>query len=279
MVPSVGMHRTSDHRYYWNGEGPLPSVTTAMKMYDKSAVLMGWAKRETAAFAVRNLDVLVAHRDHTGADPLCVPCAKAGRPYDRDAAASRWVASIPDYQSDAARDLGTEVHGIAEAIGKGETPDVAPEFMPYAAQYRRFLDEYQPRLLAVEYMGINRTHGYAGTGDILAEIAGSIACIDIKTHTKPTPVPDTYYPETSMQLAACSAFDFIGKEGDATEYPMPKVDAYGVLLLGANGYRLIPYFVTNDTMDAFLACLRLYRWQQGEARNIVGKPAKEDKAA
>lgn len=278
-IPAVGMYRSDDHRYWWQGEGPLPSVTTAMKMYDKSAVLMGWAKRETASFAVRNLDTLVAHRGHSSVDPACAPCMKAARPYDGTAAAQRWVAGIPDYQSDAARDLGTKVHAIAEDIGNGVEPDVAPELLPYAEQYRAFQAAYQPQMLAVEYMGVNRTHGYAGTGDFIARIGGSVACIDVKTHTKTTPIPDTYYPETSMQLAACSAFDFIGKAGDPTEYPMPKVDTYGVLLLGANGYRLIPYFVTPATFDAFLACLRLYRWQQGEARNIVGKPAKEDIAA
>lgn len=279
MIPGVGIHRSDDHRYWWNGEGPYTSVTTAMKMYDKSDVLVGWAKRETAKFAVRNLDTLVAHRDHKSVDPSCAPCMKTARPFDPVSGATKWVASIPDYQSDIARDLGSQVHAIAEAIGKGEEPDVAPELLPFAQQYRRFLAEYQPDLLAIEYMGISRTHGYAGTGDILARIGGAVACIDIKTHTKSTPLPDTYYPETAMQLAACSRFDFVGKPGDPTEYPLPAATKYGVLLLGPDDYALIPYFVTDDTFDAFLACLRLHRWRQGEARVVVGKPTKEDVAA
>ena len=200
---------------------------------------------------------------------------KAARPYDGTWAAIKWVASIPGYQSDAAKDLGTSVHAIAEAIGKGEEPDVVPEFLPYAFQYRRFLDEVRPRLLAVEYMGVNRAHGYAGTGDLLADIGGSIACIDIKTWTKDTAVPYTYYPETAMQLVACSRFEFIGKEGDPVEYPVPRATTFGVLLIGRDDYRLIPYFPTDATFDAFLACLRLYRWQQGEARAVVGEPYKE----
>jgi hypothetical protein len=279
VADRVGIYRSEDHRYWWNNEGPLPSVTTAMKMYDKSDVLTGWAKRETASFAVRNVDTLMAHSGHKTVDPGCAPCMKAGRRYDPVHSAIDWVKAIPGYQSDAARDLGTEVHGIAEAIGKGEDPDVAPAFLPYAVQYRRFLEEVRPDLLAIEYMGINRTHGYAGTGDILARIAGTVACIDIKTHTKPTKIPETYYPETAMQLAACSRFDFIGKPDDPTEYPLPKATTYGVLLLGAEDYRLIPYFVTDETFDAFLACLRLYRWRQGEARVVVGKPHKEEIAA
>lgn len=275
MIPSVGIHRTDDHRYYWQGDGPFPSVTTAIKMYDKSAVLTAWAKRETAAFAVRNLDTLVAHRAHRAVEATCAPCVKSGRPYDPLAGAAKWVASIPDYQSDAAKDLGTAVHAIAEAMGEGEEPDVAPDLLPFAVQYQRFLDEYRPELLAVEYKGVNREHGYAGTGDFIARIGGAVSVIDIKSHTKPTPIPDTYYPETAMQLAACARFDFIGREGDATEYPLPAASSYGVLLLGRDDYRLIPYFVTDQTFEAFLACLALYRWQQGEARTVVGTPIKE----
>src|SRR5664280_1089213 len=53
----VGLVRDARHRYSWNG-GPLyPSVTTILGIKDKPA-LVGWAKRETAACAVRNLDVL-----------------------------------------------------------------------------------------------------------------------------------------------------------------------------------------------------------------------------
>src|ERR1019366_8392134 len=59
VAPStaVGLVRDARHRYSWNG-GPLyPSVTTILGIKDKPA-LVGWAKRETAACAVRNLDVL-----------------------------------------------------------------------------------------------------------------------------------------------------------------------------------------------------------------------------
>lgn len=272
------MFRTDDHRYFWNGVGPYTSVTTAIKMYDKSAVFMGWAKWEVARFAVDHLDILVAHREHRSVEPSCAPCMQTARPYSAIAGARKWVASIPGYKADAARDLGTEVHGIAEAIGKGESPDVAPEFLPFAVQYRRFLADYEPKMRAVEYMGINRRHHYAGTGDILADIGGRVTCVDIKTHTKPTAIPDTYYPETAMQLAACSEFDFIGKEGDPTEYLMPKVERHAVLLLGRDDYRLIPYFPTHITMDAFVACLKLHAWQQGEARTVVGTPMKKEVA-
>ena len=283
-IPSVGIHRTEDHRYYIDGYGPLPGVTTILKMMDKSDVLVGWAKKETASFALRHLDALVDHRRHTLPVPECEPCAinqKRRKPVGQQEAARMWVSSISDYKRDAAADLGTRVHAIAEAMGKREDMLVEAELVPFAAQYQRFLEYYDPEFLAIEYMGINETHGYGGTGDIIARFrSGSLGvnaqqtlAIDIKTHTKLTPIPDTYYPETAMQLAACSRFDFIGREGDPERHWMPSVDGHAVLLLGRDDYRLIPYAVTDETFDAFLACLRLHKWRWGEAKTIVGSAA------
>ena len=291
-VPSVGMFRSEDHKYWFNGVGSYPSVTTAIDMLDKSDALVGWAKRETASFAIRHLDTLVAHRQHNYPIPECDPCAanlaRGRRMVGQQDAARMWVSSIPDYIKDQAADLGTRVHEIAEMLGQASPIarafDVPTELAPFAAQYRNFMAERRPRYEAIEYMGLSRTHGYAGTGDILARLdwrigdaqwleSDPLVAIDIKTHTKDTPLPKTYYPKTGMQLAACSRFDFIGKPDDPTEYPMPEVDAYAVLLLGREDYRLIPYAVTGSTFDAFLACLRLYRWKNGEAQTIVGKVA------
>ncbi len=282
-IPAVGIHRTEDHRYYFNGQGPLPGVTTAIKSLDKSDALVGWAKKETASFAVRNLDALVAHRGHNTPVPECSPCAaNAARrtPLDRQEAARVWVSSIPDYIKDSAADLGTRVHAVAEAMGRGEVPDDAADLVPFGAQYRRFMADYLPQFHAIEYKGINLTHGYGGTGDIIATLGTDLVqfgpgawAIDIKTHTKDTPLPRTYYPETAMQLAACSRFDFIGRPGDPTEYAVPRVDAHAVLLIGRDDYRLIPYAVTDTTFDAFLHCLALHRWRNGEAKTIVGSAA------
>ncbi len=54
---ALGLVRDARHRYSWNGGPWYPSVTTILGIKDKPA-LVGWAKRETAACAVRNLEVL-----------------------------------------------------------------------------------------------------------------------------------------------------------------------------------------------------------------------------
>lgn len=272
-IPQIGIYRTDDHRYYWMGEGPYPGVTTSMKALDKSDVLVGWAKRETAAFAIRNIDILAAHRGHNAPMPECPPCRQSRPPFDRARAAQYWVSSIPDYQRDVAADAGTRIHAIAERMATEPDYRGDPALTPYATQYARFQAHNRPQYLAIEYMGMNLTAGYGGTGDFIAlmtegPFAGLTVAVDIKSHTKPTPVPAKYYPETGMQLAACTRFEFIGKPNDPTQYPLPKVNAYAVLLLGADDYSLIPYRVTDDTYEAFLHCLALTRWRNGEGKTM-----------
>src|SRR5450759_1104644 len=108
--PPLGLTRTADHRYAWRDNRTsvtnIPSVTTILKVVDKSGPLTGWAKRETAACAVRNLDVLVRMRETGG-----------------DTAAVNWLKGIPDFKRDSAADVGTRVHLFAEQLARGEEPD------------------------------------------------------------------------------------------------------------------------------------------------------------
>lgn len=278
-VLTDGIFRTPDHGYFDHGRGPITSVTTAMKMYDKSDALVGWAKKETASFAVRHREELVRHWSHEGPDPECPACAKTKAMYSKEESARLWISSIVDYKRDSAADLGTRVHAAAERLAQGHADEVEDEVLPFARQYRRFMDEREPTYLAIEYLGVNRTHDYAGTGDIIAGIDGLTWVIDIKTHTKDTPLPKTYYPETGMQLAACANFEVIGRTSEdlgndcviaRDMVTPPRIERHGVLLVGREDYRLIPYAVTDLTFGAFLDCLALYAWKYGEGKTIVG---------
>jgi hypothetical protein len=83
----LGLTRDAAHTYTWN-DGTrvwtaLPSVTTILRVVDRSGPLVGWAKREAAACAVRNLDMLVRMRDTGG-----------------ESAATDWLKRIPDHERD-----------------------------------------------------------------------------------------------------------------------------------------------------------------------------------
>lgn len=248
-VPQIGLYRNVRHEYFWQGEGPLSGVTSAVGMLDKSGPLVSWAKRETASCAIRNL-------------PMLTQMVASGGPLK----AVDWLKGIPDYQKDTAADLGSAVHAFAEQIARGEDPDVPDDSKPFVTAYRRFLADYSPQYLAVEEMVANLTHGYGGTLDAICRINGETWLLDTKTSKGA-------YPETALQLAAYGNAEFIGRTNDPTKYAIPPIERYGVLHLNPysedrpkgypEGYRLIPYTVGDDEWEAFLSALLLLRWKRG----------------
>jgi hypothetical protein len=250
VTPStaVGLVRDARHRYSWNG-GPLyPSVTTILGIKDKPA-LVGWAKRETAACAVRNLDVLERMVRSGGSQ-----------------AAVDWLKRIPDYARDASADLGSAVHAAAEAIARGQSGPVAEDVGPFVAAYRRdFLDAFGPRFIALEAMVCSERYEYGGTADAFAEIDGEIWLLDYKTGAG-------VYPDTALQLGGLARAQFIGYPGNPVQYPVPFATRFGVVHIRPEGARLLPVIVNRETVAAFLDARRLFGWDQGPAKTVIGEP-------
>lgn len=249
---SVGLWRNDAHEYWWaDGTGsvigPLTSVTTALKALDKPA-LVQWAKNETAACAVRNLDMLTRMIESGGPE-----------------SAAKWLAATPDHKRDTASDLGTRIHTLAEQRATSPEVTVTEEEAPFVTQYGRFLDDFTPTFIRVEAKVCNLTHTYAGTLDALAVIDGLVTLFDIKTGKG-------IYPETALQLAGLGFAEFIGWPDDPKQYPMPHIDRYAVLHLRPDGYRLVPYDVTAETFARFLETKRLYEWLKGTAKKVMGTP-------
>jgi hypothetical protein len=247
-MTTIGLVRDARHRYSWNG-GPLyPSVTTILGIKDKPA-LVGWAKRETAACAIRNLEVLERMVQSGGAQ-----------------AAVEWLKRIPDFQRDASADLGTAVHAAAETIARGEPVSISDEVRPFVAAYRRdFLEVFRPRFIAVEAMVCSERYEYGGTADVFAEIDGEIWLLDYKTGTG-------VYPDSALQLGALARAQFIGRTGDPTRYPVPAASRFGILHIRPEGARLLPVTVDRATVAAFLDARRLFGWDAGPAQNVIGQP-------
>jgi hypothetical protein len=215
---------------------------------DKSGPLVGWAKRETSACAVRNLDMLVRMRETGG-----------------DAAAVAWLKGIPDYERDTAADIGTRVHRLVEQLARNTEPEVTPAEAPYVDAYRGFLATFRPRFLAVEEMVASLRQGYAGTLDAIAVIDGDTWLLDVKTGAG-------LYPETALQLAAYSFADFIGRPGIPRRFRLPRATRFGVIHVRPERARLVEYRVDRGTFAAFLEARRLHAWQQGPGRSVVGQP-------
>lgn len=259
VIVPLGMTRDEKHVYGWNDGVTvyhrIPSVTTVIKLIDKSGPLVGWAKRETAASAVRNLDALLAMRKEGGPD-----------------AAINWLKTIPDYIRDRAADRGTSVHQIAEQIIRGQSPEIPEELGAYVASYHSFIKEWTPKWIAVEQMVCSIKHNYAGTFDAFAVIGNERWLLDIKTSAG-------VYSETALQLAAYGAADFIGRPGDPRKYRVPRATRFGVIHVVPEGAELVPYEVTQGTFAAFLQARSVWQWTQEQARSIVGKPLKREVVA
>jgi hypothetical protein len=248
----IGLTRDQSHGYRWSdgtsAVGPLPSVTTVMGVLDKSGPLIGWAKRVTAEAAVANADQIpgwVAMAGKAGAVSLLTKAATQTR--------------------DKAADVGTRVHALAESVARGVPVELTEEERPFLAAYQAFLAEWQPRYLAAEEMVVSLTHGYGGTFDAIVEMAGDVWMLDTKTSKG-------VYPETSLQLAAYTFADFIGRPADDKRYSIPPITAYGVLHLRPEGYEVVPYSVDADTFAAFLDARRLYAWRATQATKVMGQP-------
>lgn len=196
------------HHYVDEHGERIDGVTTILKDGKPSPALIGWGIRSVAEYAVNHWDDLaglpVADRIKT----------LKGSPYaERDEAARR----------------GTEVHAIAERIGRGEEVDVPDELAGHVESAVRFYDEWQPRILLAEVVVYNMEHRYAGTLDFIAEFPdGRVGLCDFKTSKG-------VYADTALQLAAYrNASHYLDDDGEPQ--PMPAVDWCGVVHVRADGY-------------------------------------------
>jgi hypothetical protein len=242
---------TPDHRYYWNGKGPVPSVTTVLGIMDKPAVVQ-WKAKESARAMFRALAA--------GAEPAPEPVTEEEM--------INWAVREADKARDTAASLGSSVHLLADLVGQypggSESPykgfQVSDDTIPYLTAYRGFLGRYSASSIVSSEHIVWSLNGYAGTYDLIMLIDGELWLIDIKTSKG-------FYPEYGLQLAGYRWADSIILPGNPEAYPMPQIQRTGVLHLRPDqysdtGWRLIEYPTTYEKdYIAFLACLELYRWK------------------
>ena len=263
-VPTIGGYRNSDHQYWFNGEGPLPSVTTILEVISKPAV--GVFKAKEAARAVWN----------------GVSFELQGKSEEE---VIQWALKESDKARDTAATLGSSVHMLADFVGSSETASngwqISEQEKPYVEAYRDFLGRYgRSSIVSSEHM-VWSLDGYAGTYDQLMEIDGELWIIDIKTSAHGP------YPEWGLQLAAYAWAHWIIVPGQHAPHSMPAVLRFGILHLRPDlypdtGWRLIEYPCTSRDYGAFLSALDLWKWKK-EGRftksALVGRKRKQAEKA
>lgn len=260
----------------------LWSVTTIIGALDKPA-LVPWAALRTAEAAVDNLHVVEHRLEHEGRDSAIDYLKNArfrGRRDER-----------------SATDLGTAVHKACEYAavhGHFRAEDTGDdELKPFLRQYRRFLQDYQPKYIAAEVTVFSPQWGYAGTCDAFLEIDGVNYIVDYKTSREDLDAKGNQkgpYPEVALQLAAyrhaelAAVWRARAQEQFRRRYyllsdaerelavPVPKADHGLVVYLTPERYGLYPVRCDEEIHDLFLAVIDAARFTLDVGHNVIGNP-------
>jgi len=243
------------------------SVTSAISGGLPKPFLIGWAAKMAAECAVSDHAIVAAFLEK-GDERSAVDHIKGARFRDMGAKADRgtivhaaveaYVAGTPLSKEDIEARL--EEARVDKAVRRGAIPMVSGVLS--------FLQDAEPEILWSESTIYSRTHGYAGTADVigLMHIGGKTGSrvpvvIDIKTSK-------AIYNETALQLCAYARADFIGLD-DGTEVPLGETPKYGVVVrpTPTGSYETATFALTDEVFDLFLACLDVARNHDVPARS------------
>ena len=249
-APSYPTFNRRGFRMYQGQDGldDAIGVTSAMKNIDKSG--LGFARARSAGeCAWDDIDKLVGWvRDDN---------KKAFVDHVRNAASREWGA---------AADLGTEVHGLAEAIFRFEDlGHIQKKHQGFVEQLRMFIDDFDVEPLEVECTAWNSTVGYAGTVDLIARVGGETIILDIKTGAS------GIWPDVALQLSAYAHAEFL-IDPDGTRRDLPKLDGAAALSLRPDHYSLVPVRIDDDVFELFRHLVALAEWQREISRTVLGNP-------
>jgi hypothetical protein len=172
---------TFRHIYTANGV-PVPSVTTALKIIDKPA-LVNWA----AGCAV----------------DYCASSIEPGKSYDELELLTVWDNARKSHwqKKKDAGDLGSIVHKWVENYINGENPGM-PVNQKLQDSVNNFLDwvkRHNVKFLLSEQQVYSKKYNYTGTLDFICQIDGKLYLGDLKTSSGIWP---EYFIQTSAYRAA-----------------------------------------------------------------------------
>jgi hypothetical protein len=222
-LPGARRNHGAGHSYTIDGEWK-PSITGVLRA--KAIDNIYWPARYAANYAVDYWDELAE--------------LKPTQRRDRIEAAAREYTSARGV-------LGKRVHGIIEKLIAGDEADVPEDLQGYVDAWDTFDRDWQPKPLRIEEPVYNRTAGYAGTPDLVADLADERRwLLDWKTGLK------GLFSEIALQLAAARFAEFtVGPDGQ--ELPVLAVDACaGIEIRGDGTYDLRPIEADAEAFAAFL---------------------------
>lgn len=223
---------TEHGRYYHLGEEQFVSVTTVLGAINKPALVPA-ARKIASQVALERF-------------PEYAPMIWAGQMEKARMQASRDAKKVWDDKSD----LGTRVHKAVENVLAGWDPDDDDEVKPYVNQFDLWVARSGFQVLHSEVTVFSRRYGYAGTVDLLGDLAFSTTLLDVKT--------GGVWPEHALQLTAYANADFMLI--DDSEIPLPKVEMIGVLDLKADSCDVVE-MSSDGCLETFLSAKQVWEWQ------------------
>jgi len=211
------------HAYYL-GDRKLDGVTTIISGGLPKPALVNWAANAAAAMAIDSWDELA----------LLPPSERLKR-----------ISKAPNAARDAAAVRGTRVHALADQLAHGEKVAVPDELAGHVEACVRFLDDWNPATVLTETPVYHEKYLYAGTFDLIVDMAGKRWLLDFKTSK-------SVYGDIAFQLAAYANATHYLDTTDETVRPMCPIDECGVVWLRGDGYDLYPYHVTPAVFREFL---------------------------
>jgi len=248
FTPPIRRKDTAKGHYYVDADGRrVPGVTTIIGAGVPKPALINWAANATADYAVNRWDELSDLPPAARLDRL-----RKARYEEKDAAANR----------------GIGVHGYAEHLIRGRSVEVPEELAGHVESYARFLDEFDVKPVAVEFSVVSYKYGYAGTGDLIADLTipglgRRRRLLDLKTNRS------GIFSETGLQLAAYRYADVI-LTADG-EDPMLEVDECLAVHVRGDGYSLVPVTADRAVFRSFLYAAQVAEWA-ATGHELVGAP-------
>lgn len=232
-----------------------PSVTSILKMKDKSEALITWAVNAMHDCTLNMLTDVPSPVDKRVFE-ACLDAAKDNyRKVKKEAA-----------------DIGSLVHRVLEMelkarAGLNEHPTLpiradlllAPGLTHEMVEKANFcvkagfefFDKHDLVVVQSEAPRWSPTYGYIGTGDLIAKLNGVLSVLDFKTGKRP-------YAEYFLQTAAY-------QHAYQEEFPDQAIQARWIVNVGRDG-ELQTADRGNETYEddfkCFLSLLRVYRWDQ-----------------
>lgn len=149
------------------------------------------------------------------------------------------------FSADGAK-RGSYAHAALEFYDSGDLDEsqLDPRLIPYLTAWRKFREQYQPEMLAIEERVFNEAYWYAGTLDRRVMMQGSEAILDIKTG-----VPMKHHGVQIALYRMC----------------FPRVTEGMGVYLSESGYKVVEYHDIDD-MSAAKAIVCLAAWKRKYGR-------------